>query len=246
MKRVRSKGGMEVKCPRNRVVVRVPATTANMGPGFDALGMGIDIWNEISVERAGSFSIETEGEGVGAIPEEVGPNGESKHTVMVALKRAFEYAGETLPPVRVCCRNRVPVCSGFGSSSAAIVGGLVAGLALAGAPRRPGARARARATRAPHAALAQVSPAIYGGIQLSVQLCAIATAEPRENPQLALSRRVPTPEGMRLVAYVPSEKTRFSFASKDKTTEMRALLPATIPRADAVFNIQRTARLSVE
>ena len=61
MKRVRSKGGMEVKCPRNRVVVRVPATTANMGPGFDALGMGIDIWNEISVERAGSFSIETEG-----------------------------------------------------------------------------------------------------------------------------------------------------------------------------------------
>ncbi|KAH8070710.1 homoserine kinase [Aureococcus anophagefferens] len=64
-----------------------------MGPGFDALGMGIDIWNEISVERAGSFSIETEGEGVGAIPEEVGPNGESKHTVMVALKRAFEYGG---------------------------------------------------------------------------------------------------------------------------------------------------------
>ena len=92
----------------------------------------------------------------------------------------------------------------------------------------------------------QVSPAIYGGIQLSVQLCAIATAEPRENPQLALSRRVPTPEGMRLVAYVPSEKTRFSFASKDKTTEMRALLPATIPRADAVFNSERTARLSVE
>ena len=155
MKRVRSKGGMEVKCPRNRVVVRVPATTANMGPGFDALGMGIDIWNEISVERAGSFSIETEGEGVGAIPEEVGPNGESKHTVMVALKRAFEYAGETLPPVRVCCRNRVPVCSGFGSSSAAIVGGLVAGLALAGAPPRPRARPRARDSRR-RAALAQV------------------------------------------------------------------------------------------
>ncbi|KAH8054822.1 homoserine kinase [Aureococcus anophagefferens] len=91
----------------------------------------------------------------------------------------------------------------------------------------------------------QVSPAIYGGIQLSVQLCAIATAEPRENPQLALSRRVPTPEGMRLVAYVPSEKTRFSFASKDKTTEMRAAAGDDPARA-AVFNIQRTARLSVE
>ncbi|KAH8074490.1 homoserine kinase [Aureococcus anophagefferens] len=238
--------------------------------------MGIDIWNEISVERAGSFSIETEGEGVGAIPEEVGPNGESKHTVMVALKRAFEYAGETLPPRGVCCRNRVPVCSGFGSSSAAIVGGLVAGLALAGAPPRPRAparsrdRARLRAGTEVRAGydpnqsqlpeeLLQLATEMEGhpdnveaqcvagdlAASSSVQLCAIATAE-RENPQLALSRRVPTPEGMRLVAYVPSEKTRFSFASKDKTTEMRALLPATIPRADAVFNIQRTARLSVE
>ena len=252
MKRVRSKSGpLGVKSPRNRVVVRVPATTANLGPGFDALGMGIDIWNEISVERSGKFSISTEGEGVGAIPEEVGPNGESKHMVIVALRRAFEYAGEPMPPVRVVCRNRVPVCSGFGSSSAAIVGGLVAGLALAGTEVR--AQFDPTSLQLPEELLQlatemeghpdNVSPAIYGGIQLSVQLTSIATAEPRANPQLALSRRVPTPDGLRLVAYVPCEATRFSFASKDKTVELRQLLPAQVPRTAAVFNIQRTALL---
>ena len=57
MKRVRSQNS--VKTPRNKVVVRVPATSANMGPGFDALGLGLDIWNEISVERAANFKITT-------------------------------------------------------------------------------------------------------------------------------------------------------------------------------------------
>ena len=56
----------------------------------------------------------------------------SPHLVLVALRRAFAHAGVAMPPVRVTSRNRVPVSSGFGSSSAAIVGGLVAGLVLAG------------------------------------------------------------------------------------------------------------------
>ena len=86
MKRVRSQNS--VKTPRNKVVVRVPATSANMGPGFDALGLGLDIWNEISVERAANFKITTEGEGAGAIPETVDENGESNHMVIKALKRA--------------------------------------------------------------------------------------------------------------------------------------------------------------
>ena len=88
MKRVRSQNSQ--KNPRNKVVVRVPATSANMGPGFDALGLGLDIWNEISVERAAKFKITTEGEGAGAIPETVDENGESNHMVIKALKRAFE------------------------------------------------------------------------------------------------------------------------------------------------------------
>ena len=251
MKRVRSQNSQ--KNPRNKVVVRVPATSANMGPGFDALGLGLDIWNEISVERAAKFKITTEGEGAGAIPETVDDNGESNHMVIKALKRAFEYAGEPMPRVKVHCRNRIPVCSGFGSSSAAIVGGLVAGLALAGLELRAGYDP-GHPQWLPEELLQlatemeghpdNVAPSIYGGIQLSVQLSPVDMGGgPRLNAQLALSRRVPIPEGLRLVAYVPSEATRFSFASADKTNEMRALLPPDVPREQAVFNIQRTALL---
>lgn len=251
MKRVRSQ--TKQKWPRNKVVVRVPATSANLGPGFDAMGMGLDIWNEITVERAARFAISTEGEGAGAIPEVVDDEGNSDHMVIKALRRAFEYAGEPMPRVRVHCRNRIPVCSGFGSSSAAIVGGLVAGLALAGLELRAGYNPH-HPSELPEELLQlatemeghpdNVAPSIYGGIQLSVQISPVSlVGEPRQNGQLALSRRVPIPEGLRLVAYVPSEATRFSFASADKTNEMRALLPPEVPREQAVFNIQRTALL---
>eukprot|EP00929_Paragymnodinium_shiwhaense_P066179 TRINITY_DN33163_c0_g1_i1.p1 TRINITY_DN33163_c0_g1~~TRINITY_DN33163_c0_g1_i1.p1 ORF type:complete len:412 (+),score=89.82 TRINITY_DN33163_c0_g1_i1:71-1306(+) len=231
---------------RTKVVVRVPATSANLGPGFDALGMAVDIWNEITVERADTFSVDAEGEGAALIPREVGPNGETKHLVMQGLRRAFEYAGETLPPVHVFTRNRVPICSGFGSSSSAIVGGLVAGLVLCGKELRvKDGNAAVDPEELLHIATEMeghpdnVAPAIYGGIQLSVQF------EQQLDPGVrntVMSRRVPHPAGLRLVAYVPSEEARLA-SGLEKTEEMRNLLKPTIPRSDAVFNIQRTALL---
>lgn len=234
---------------RDKVVVRVPATTANLGPGFDAMGMAVDIWNEFTVERADKFSITTEGEGTGRISCEVSPTGESDHTVMKALRRAFEYAGEIpMPPVSVICKNRVPVCSGFGSSSAAIVGGLVAGLVLAGKELRASFN-RGDPEDMPEELLQlatemeghpdNVAPAIYGGIQLCVGLSAGLYDGGK---QLALSQRVPTPDGLRLVVYIPSEEARFS-SGADKTVELRSLLQPTVSRSEAVFNIQRTALL---
>eukprot|EP00930_Biecheleria_cincta_P052042 TRINITY_DN3726_c0_g1_i4.p1 TRINITY_DN3726_c0_g1~~TRINITY_DN3726_c0_g1_i4.p1 ORF type:complete len:413 (-),score=86.74 TRINITY_DN3726_c0_g1_i4:169-1407(-) len=231
---------------RNKVIVRVPGTTANMGPGFDALGMAVDIWNEISVERASTFAITTEGEGSSRIPTEVGPNGETSHMVMRALKIAFEYAGESpMPPVHVHCRNLVPVCSGFGSSSAAIVGGLIAGLVLAGEELR----VRGHGGVDPEELLQlankieghpdNVAPAIYGGIQLSLVFDKELDAGVNQD---VMTRRVPIPAGMRLVAYVPGEEARFGGGS-NKTEGMRNLLQPTIARSEAVFNIQRTALL---
>jgi len=124
---------LEERNKRQKVAVRVPATSANMGPGFDAIGMAVDIWNEIIVERSEKFEIINEGEGASLITTEINDKGESKHLVVKALRRAFEYAGEVpMPPLKITTRNRVPVCSGFGSSSSAIVGGLIAGLVLAG------------------------------------------------------------------------------------------------------------------
>lgn len=240
---------------RDKVMVRIPATAANMGPGFDAIGMAVDIWNEITVKRAERFYITTEGEGVGLIPEDVGENGESKHLVLRALKKAFEYAGEVpMPPVHIKTRNMVPICSGFGSSSSAIVGGLIAGLVLAGK------ELAVHTDRHPADAIFEglqpeellhlateieghpdnVAPAIYGGIQLSMQ-----THEDVDHgiPRMAvMSRRIPHPPGLRLVAYVPNEKARLG-KGLEKTEEMRSLLKPTIERRDAVINIQRTALL---
>lgn len=232
---------------RHKVVVRVPATTANMGPGFDSIGMAFDIWNEVTVERAAVFSIETEGEGKTRITTEISPTGESNHMVVRALKRAFEYAGVSpMPPVRVHCRNMVPVCSGFGSSSAAIVAGLICGLVLAGMELR----VRGVDGVDPEELLQlaneieghpdNVAPAIYGGIQLSVTFD--EELDHGMPSGTVMSRRIPVPAGLRLVAFVPNEEVRFGGGS-DKTVQLRNLLKAQVTRYAAVFNIQRTALL---
>jgi len=245
--------GSASKIKRNKVVVRVPATTANLGPGFDSLGMAVDIWNEFTVERSDKFSLTTEGEGAGKIPEEIGPDGNSKHLVIQGLRRAFEYAGESpMPPVKVTTRNMVPICSGLGSSSSAIVGGLIAGLVLAGKEMRVKHRSdTGNITQAidPEELLNiandieghpdNVAPAIYGGIQLSM---VFHDDLDRHVPVSVMSRRIPHPTGVRLVAYVPSEEARTG-VGLDKTEEMRNLLQPKIDRQDAVVNIQRTALL---
>mmetsp|Transcript_2235 Transcript_2235/g.3835 ORF Transcript_2235/g.3835 Transcript_2235/m.3835 type:complete len:417 (+) Transcript_2235:66-1316(+) len=237
---------------RTKVVVRVPATSANLGPGFDAIGMAVDIWNEITVERQpDKFSVSAEGEGAKMIPSKIEPNGESKHLVLQALKVAFEYAGEVpMPFVHVHTKNNVPICSGFGSSSSAIVGGLIAGLVLAGKELKVRTLdAHTKLGLDPeellHLATSieghpdNVAPAIYGGIQLSVQ---IHQDLDYGVPDAVMSRRVPHPAGMRLVAYVPSEDARLG-SGLDKTEEMRTLLKPEVSRKDAVVNIQRTALL---
>lgn len=116
------------------VVVRVPATTANMGPGFDTIGMALDIWTEISVEilpptkDGGRHLVLTnEGEGATELPTD------ETNLVIVGLKAAYGAAGEELPKnLKIHCKNRIPFARGLGSSSAGIVGGIIAGLALSG------------------------------------------------------------------------------------------------------------------
>jgi len=241
------------KTRRNKVTVRVPATSANLGPGFDALGMAVDIWNEFTVERADKFSLTTEGEGASKIPVEIGPDGESKHLVIQGLRRAFEYADEVpMPPVKVTTRNMVPICSGLGSSSSAIVAGIIAGLVLAGKEmkvKHQNSSGDFSVGVDPEELLNiandieghpdNVAPAIYGGIQLSM---VFEDDLDRNCPISVMSRRINHPAGLRLVAYVPSEDARLG-VGLDKTEEMRNLLKPTIDRKDAVVNIQRTALL---
>jgi homoserine kinase len=108
------------------VTVRVPATSANLGPGFDVLGLAVDMWNELTVERSPTWSLMITGEGADSIPRT------RENLVVVGLEMVFQRFGVELPTLSYFCKNGIPFGSGLGSSSAAIVSGLLAGLVLAG------------------------------------------------------------------------------------------------------------------
>jgi hypothetical protein len=112
---------------RKSVTVRVPATSANMGPGYDSLGMAVEIWNELTVERASEYSMTIEGEGADELPTQ-----EEGNLVCIGLKAVFEHAGKEVPPLKYTCKNVIPFARGLGSSSAAIISGILAGAILCG------------------------------------------------------------------------------------------------------------------
>src|SRR5215204_2043767 len=104
--------------------IKVPATSANLGPGFDSLGLALDLWNESIFELADDFSVHIEGQGEGKLAR-----GRDNMIVRVAQKFA-ESVGKELPPFIVRCINHIPMGSGMGSSAAATLTGLLAANAL--------------------------------------------------------------------------------------------------------------------
>jgi homoserine kinase len=121
--------------PAGAVRVRVPATSANLGPGFDSLGLALTLYDEIEVEvTPGGVSLEVAGEGA-----EVADRGEN-HLIVKTIRRAFDVidarcgtgtgtgtcTGSARPGLRLCCANGIPHSRGLGSSAAAIVAGLIA------------------------------------------------------------------------------------------------------------------------
>ena len=114
-----------------RVRVRVPATSANLGPGFDALALALALHNEVTAGEADRVTVYIDGEGEGQLPSG------ADNVVARGVRLAYEAAGRPVPGVALQCRNRIPPARGLGSSAAAWVGGLVAGNALIGAPLSP-------------------------------------------------------------------------------------------------------------
>src|ERR1700753_1053416 len=115
------------------VLVRVPATSANLGPGFDALGLALGLYDEVDAWVCESgLSIEISGEGA-----DLAGVGED-HLIVRAMRTAFAVTGGQPPGIGLRCVNRIPHGRGLGSSAAAIVAGILAARALAGAGTRPG------------------------------------------------------------------------------------------------------------
>lgn len=199
-----------------RVRVRVPATSANLGPGFDALGLALALYNEVTLEEADRVSVAVAGEGSGRLDEG------AKNVVARGVALAFEVAGRAFRGARVHCVNRIPLSRGLGSSAAAWVGGLVAANALMGEPldREALLAAATRAEGHPD----NVAAAILGGLTVS---CA-------DGPQVT-AVSLPVPREIEWVVLVPE--------TESSTREARALLPESVPRADAIFNVQRVSLL---
>ena len=97
--------------------MRVPATSANLGPGFDSLGLALDLCDEVSAEATSgtAVTVEVQGEGEGTVPLD------ERHLVAATMLRTFKHLGLSAPGLKVKCRNRIPHARGLGSSSAAIV-----------------------------------------------------------------------------------------------------------------------------
>lgn len=209
---------------RKKVTLRVPATTANLGPGYDTLGMAMSIFMEVTVEEADAYSFTVEGEGA----EYISP--EEEHNMVVQTCRiAFEeYAKKPMPPLKFTMKNNIPFGCGCGSSSAAAVAGFVAGLRLCGVTMQT------RETEELLSVITRIeghpdnaSPAIYGGIQLGYK---------REEGDV-MTYRVPTPANLSIVLFVPFKLMKAS------TNVTRELVPQVVPLSSAIHNISRASML---
>jgi homoserine kinase len=200
---------------KTHVKVQIPATSANMGPGFDCLGMALDIWNTVEV-TIGPPGFEFSGHGRDSLPRD------TTNLVFQSIVRGFSELDQPIPDFRVNCHNNVPLTGGLGSSSAALVGGLVAANALCDNSMPVDDLLQIAAEIEGHPD--NVTPALLGGFQIAVN---------HENRVIAAS--VPVPEDLSAVLFVPNTPM--------PTDESRGILEAQIPRVDAVYNIGRVALL---
>ncbi len=199
-----------------RVEVSVPATSANLGPGFDSLGLALALHNEIVAEEADRVAVTIQGEGAARLAKN------ADNVVARGVKMAYEAAGRPFRGCALACVNRVPTSRGLGSSAAAWVGGLVAGNALCGSPLPKDALLGLAARAEGHPD--NVAAAIFGGLTVS---CATAGG--------VIAVSLPVPTNLAWVALIPEVTSA--------TGEARAVLPASVSREDAVFNVQRVALL---
>ncbi len=209
--------------------VAAPATTANLGPGYDCLGMALDIWNTIEVEAlsdGAAPSVCVSGEGEGEL--ESGP----ENLIYRSMEFLYRELGRPMPPLRVSCDNEIPLARGLGSSAAAIAGGLAAANALAamlgdGGEFAPRDLLEMAATIEGHPD--NVAAAVMGGLQL------VVTSEHEAGENTLYTVPVSVPAEIHAVLFIPDVRI--------STADARAVLPQQLPVADAVHNMARVALL---
>jgi homoserine kinase len=202
------------------VRVRVPASSANLGPGFDSLGVALGLHDVVTGEVVGAgLTITAEGEGAAELPRD------ETHLVHQAMARAFGVLGATPPGVRLHCVNSIPHGRGLGSSSAAIVGGLALARALVvDGDRLLPDEALFRLAAELEGHPDNVAPAVFG---------AFTIAYSDDEGFAAVRLEVTSP--VAFVVLVPTHAVHTKVA--------RGLLPPTVSHRDASFNAGRAALL---
>ncbi|MFG2080567.1 homoserine kinase [Micromonospora tulbaghiae] len=202
------------------VRVQVPATSANLGPGFDALGLAIGRHDDVTAEvTGGGVRVSVTGEGAGEL------RSDERHLIVTAMRATFDALGAQPAGLALECVNRIPQARGLGSSSAAIVAGVLAARALvADGEQRMDDDAALRLAAELEGHPDNVAPCLLGGFT-------IAWTEPGGARAVSL----PVAPAVRPTVFVPAERGLTSVA--------RAALPATVPHADAASNAGRAALL---
>jgi homoserine kinase len=200
-----------------RLTARVPATSANLGPGFDAFGLALDLCNEVTVDTDAAPEVTWAGEGADELPTD------GSDMVSGAIAFAAGRRGARPPVFALHGVNRIPLESGLGSSSAAAV----AGLAIAGRLLGDAGWEDPETTFAFAAELEghpdNAAPAVFGGLTIVVE---------------GVVHRFDPHPGLRPVLLVPN-------AIRLPTGEARRALPARVPIEDAVYNLSHAALLAL-
>lgn len=200
-----------------KVRVDVPASTTNLGPGFDVLGVALKLYNTIEMEVSDSgLHIEIQGEGADVLA------GDESNLVYQAADMVFERVGGETPPLTIRLTNHIPLARGLGSSGAASVGGLMAANAISGAGLTRDEILNMAAEIDGHPDNAAAS--IFGGLVIA-----------SSNGQCITCMKLLPPKPVNVVVVVPD----FHLL----TSDARAVLPASVDLQAAVFNISRASLL---
>ncbi len=198
------------------VKVRIPATSANLGPGFDSIGLAVNLYNYVTLEEAdGCQIVSLDGAPV--------PTDET-NLVYSTAKKLYELCGVPFKGLKVGQINNIPFARGLGSSSACIIGGLKGANRLLGNPMSDDELINLAADMEGHPD--NSTPALTGGLVTAVF----------ENHHVWYVKQEIRGE-LQFVAIIPNFEL--------KTSEARAVLPETVSRRDGVFNLSRAALMSV-
>ena len=197
--------------------LKVPATTANLGPGFDTLGMALDMYNHISMEETGDgLVIDVAGNGAEKIPAD------ASNLVYKAADVVFKKVNYRPSGLKITMQNNIPMARGLGSSAAVIVGGMVAANHISGCQLSHDQILHMATCMEGHPD--NVAPALFGGIITSAQF---------DNE--TVYRKIEPPANLTTVVAIPDYEL--------STEKARGTLPVEVPLRDAVYNMSRVSLL---